>query len=1281
MGFFKRIKQMLGAGKQSQQEEQLSAVGKKQETPVQTSQRTSSTLPPAKAADKPINPADEKTYEYQVLDDQSVMITRFLGEREVEHLYVPSSLGGKIVTAIGTAAFVESFEEKFDDDGVLDDLECQNNGITPDYIHLPESITSIGDYAFSDMDYLYGVNLPPSLKSIGKAAFRSCNSLDIPTLPRYLETIGEYAFSWSGIKSLKLPQSIQSIGAHSFQSCNRLETVSIPDHITMIDSGTFSYCGKLASIKLPKNLVEIKYGAFSSIGAQQIHFPEGLISIGSSAFSNCKHLTEAILPAGLEKLEGSAFARCPSLNKASMPAAILLDGSVWSHCPSLSELRLTQDGREPLTFDQDGVFFNKSKQLVFYPPYKFEPTYTVPTGTSAIRSQAFAGHPHVKSVTLRADTTFLDFKAFSECEKLQEIVLGKRVTYLSVLVFDKSNQLTIYADAGSQSEKTIAKYNADRKAKGEVLVSFKPLSQRPKAAKVVASTKAKEPVPAEEIIPTKDAQAKKTVIPRQKAPLPEQATTVNAQELDVRRVVVDQAFSIIIPENHEYSLDPPGFRMGATSWEHVLVTVSEGDDIENYHEADEQIAVRQLLSAGILSYTDIQSEEGQGYIDNVVNQLTDDGEIEWEILVDEPDLIVGYLERSYFQKTYFTAGIFTNKGLYHMSLAFEYGGKAGNDPQVREVLRSIRPIRDEETKTFTGIGELTGPKALRQTKTTQDEGERILVDNAWSIRVPDGFKASVDPKVIEDSMGSRVLAVVPKNMDLGNVFEGEDSISAIRLPFPAGLYQRLTDPVGRQFMDMAVDSLTATATSKWEYLVHREDLVVGLCENTPFGPTRFSGGVFTRHGMYSVLIFISHGNKESKHKKAREYLQTIREVNEAIADSVSEKPKPKSKPAQKKVTLSMVRSNLDMVKPQGEGYYDFMVKRMAGNWVANLFVDAVQQTGFINLVGDYSIYQMAKLDSPTEAKPYPYTRHAMEMAEVFHNSALPEDEQSSYYTNINKAQIARFEMLELFQSFAWCVHNYSKNTGMPVAELPLETLMLIVKAIEGWENVCYTEDSYCPELCRIMAYNNFFSLHAKSHTQTKEFMQKENLGDEKYGSLKALREELAAIYEPVRKLHSQLAEDKSADELSDNALMAIVSVWCSFAVAANDPFQMRQAKSEEQELPAPDPVEWEKQFDLVGTGYEGRPAAHESLKVGEMVNLVRNPDNIYDSNAIEVFNSAGNSLGHIPGHFAASWAPRLDAGTMEILSAEVTNVVPLSQRSARAKNPLTSILLKYRTTL
>ena len=79
---------------------------------------------------------------------------------------------------------------------------------------------------------------------------------------------------------------------------------------------------------------------------------------------------------------------------------------------------------------------------------------------------------------------------------------------------------------------------------------------------------------------------------------------------------------------------------------------------------------------------------------------------------------------------------------------------------------------------------------------------------------------------------------------------------------------------------------------------------------------------------------------------------------------------------------------------------------------------------------------------------------------------------------------------------------------------------------------------------------------------------------------------------------------------------------------------------------------------LTGTQYEGRAERIENVKVGDMVHLVREPNNEYDSNAIHVFNEEG-SLGYIPAGIAEGLAPMMDEGRIQT-DAVVIEVTPLS---------------------
>ncbi|MEE1153511.1 MAG: leucine-rich repeat domain-containing protein, partial [Prevotella sp.] len=91
---------------------------------------------------------------------------------------------------------------------------------------IPNSVTSIGDYAFRDCDGLTSVTIGNSVESIGDYAFRDCDSLTSITIPNSVTSIGERAFqSCSVLTSVTIGNSVKSIGESAFRYCSKLKNV------------------------------------------------------------------------------------------------------------------------------------------------------------------------------------------------------------------------------------------------------------------------------------------------------------------------------------------------------------------------------------------------------------------------------------------------------------------------------------------------------------------------------------------------------------------------------------------------------------------------------------------------------------------------------------------------------------------------------------------------------------------------------------------------------------------------------------------------------------------------------------------------------------------------------------------------------------------------------------------------------------------------------------------------------------------------------------------------
>ncbi len=130
-------------------------------------------------------------------------------------------------------------------------------------VRVGESVTSIGDYAFSYACSLSTITLPNSVTSIGESAFNNCSSLTSITIPDSVTSIGQAAFYYCGsLTSITIPNSVTRIENLIFAGCYSLTSITIPDSVTSIGQSVFNNC-TLTSITIPSSVTSIETLAFS----------------------------------------------------------------------------------------------------------------------------------------------------------------------------------------------------------------------------------------------------------------------------------------------------------------------------------------------------------------------------------------------------------------------------------------------------------------------------------------------------------------------------------------------------------------------------------------------------------------------------------------------------------------------------------------------------------------------------------------------------------------------------------------------------------------------------------------------------------------------------------------------------------------------------------------------------------------------------------------------------------------------------------------------------------
>ena len=304
---------------------------------------------------------------------------------------------------------------------------------------IPDSVTNIGDYAFSGCSSLSSVVIPDRVTSIGDCAFENCSSLTDIVIPDGVTNIGKCAFE--GCRSLTdivIPDGVTSIGDCAFANCFSLTGIVIPDSVTGIGKFAFSGCSSLSSVVIPDSVSCIGSGAFKNCSSlSSLVIPDCVTSIGNYAFAYCKSLTDIVIPNSVTSIGDNAFRHCSSLSSLVIPESVVnLNGNPF--CRWDGGLKCLS----PYFIYDNKVLFDKDKSKIIAFRDKNTTSYVIPDSVTRIGESAFRHCSSLSSLVIPDSVTSIGEYAFRHCSSLSSLVIPDSVTSIECYAFSGCESLS-----------------------------------------------------------------------------------------------------------------------------------------------------------------------------------------------------------------------------------------------------------------------------------------------------------------------------------------------------------------------------------------------------------------------------------------------------------------------------------------------------------------------------------------------------------------------------------------------------------------------------------------------------------------------------------------------------------------------------------------------------------------------------------------------------------------------------------------------------------------------